>query len=114
MIPPQNLSPGPNPTSYSGASGDGEKLDRVLVRGRAVSVPTRTVPQFCEKYGLSDKIRERLTDAGFQTTGGIVEVSEMSLRRGGFKSGHIAEIKRALKEWLYNHGEPDAPPSNAR
>jgi hypothetical protein len=72
----------------------------VFVHGGGVRVPTLTVAEFCQKYHFGDKIRNLLDQQGFETAGAILEVSEMSLLEVGFKIGHIAEMKRALRQLL--------------
>ncbi|KAJ7744250.1 hypothetical protein DFH07DRAFT_777116 [Mycena maculata] len=82
----------------------------VSVQGSPVWVPTGTVSQFCHQYCLGEKIKTALEKEGFETAGALTEVSDTALLDVGLQNGHIAEIKRALKEFLYNHGEADTAP----
>ncbi|KAJ7726692.1 hypothetical protein DFH07DRAFT_946002 [Mycena maculata] len=67
-------------------------------------LPTLTVAEFGQRYQLSPTICLLLEDQGFATVGALFEVDERALRRAGLKPGHIAEIKRALKEFSREHG----------
>jgi hypothetical protein len=75
----------------------------VCVHGKTVEVPSVTVARFCRDFRLNDKIRDILNEAGFQTIGGLLEMSDAALEEIGLKTGHIAEIKRAAKEFLVNN-----------
>jgi hypothetical protein len=59
--------------------------------------------QFCREYQVSDKIRGRLEADGFETAKALFNVSENDLMADGYKRGHIAELKRALKEFVFKH-----------
>ncbi|KAJ6473843.1 hypothetical protein C8R45DRAFT_1217507 [Mycena sanguinolenta] len=72
----------------------------VSLDGKIISVPTLTVEEFCAKYGLDAKIKKLLQDAEFQSAGALLEVSEEDLKHAEFKLGQIAELKRALRDWL--------------
>ncbi|KAJ7726689.1 hypothetical protein DFH07DRAFT_782653 [Mycena maculata] len=63
-----------------------------------------TVADFGQRYRLSPTICRLLEDQGFETAGALFEVDDKTLRRAGLKPGHIAEIKRALKEFSWEHG----------
>ncbi|KAF8155028.1 hypothetical protein K438DRAFT_1863074 [Mycena galopus ATCC 62051] len=65
-----------------------------------------TVTEFCCKYNLSDNIRQRLEEEEFKTAGAVLEISETTLQTAGFKSGQIADLKRALKEFLITNVPP--------
>ncbi|KAJ7681378.1 hypothetical protein B0H17DRAFT_1333751, partial [Mycena rosella] len=86
-----------------GAGGVGQGLRSgaklVSIDGRA-EVPTLTVAEFCREYHVSDRIRFLLDRQGFETAGALLEVSDVYLLDEGFKGGQIAEMKRALKEFL--------------
>ncbi|KAJ7499609.1 hypothetical protein FB451DRAFT_41510 [Mycena latifolia] len=90
----------------NGGIGQGQKFGTrlVSVHGSTCDVPTLTVAEFCQECCLSDKIRNLLDKAGFETAGALLEVSDVSLLEDGFKRGQIAEMKRALKEFLSKHG----------
>ncbi|KAF8150308.1 hypothetical protein K438DRAFT_442351 [Mycena galopus ATCC 62051] len=59
-----------------------------------------SLSEFCRQYRVSDKIRRQLDKQGFETVGALLEVSDTSLRKAGLKSGQIAELKRALEEFV--------------
>ncbi|KAJ6537353.1 hypothetical protein DFH09DRAFT_1178029, partial [Mycena vulgaris] len=88
-----------------GGIGQGQKFGTKLVsvRGTVLDVPTLTVTDFCEEYCLSDRIRNLLDDQGFETVGSLLEVSDVSLLQDGFKKGQIAEMKRALRQFLFKY-----------
>ncbi|KAJ7499624.1 hypothetical protein FB451DRAFT_1358744 [Mycena latifolia] len=92
----------------NGGIGQGQTFGTRLVSvdGSAIVVPTLTLAEFCQEYRLSDKIRNLLDEAGFETAGALLEVSDVSLLEDGFKRGQIAEMRRALKEFLTNQGVP--------
>jgi hypothetical protein len=79
----------------------------VVIQGRRVSVPTYPLVTFAEAYNLSDTIRDRLIDEGFKTTGGLLEAYETSMVEVfKNKEGHVAEVKKALKQFLNDYGDP--------
>jgi len=79
--------------------GDEGAGDKVMVR-----VPSLSVQEFCRKYKVGDEIRGLLENEGFKTAGALLEVSDSDLKDAGFRSGHVAEVKRALKDWLFSQG----------
>jgi hypothetical protein len=81
----------------------------VLVQGKRMVVPTWTVLDFCQHYCLSRTIQDLLVAEGFENTGGLLEVSPTDLSEAKFKQGQIAEIKRALKDFLDENGIAIAP-----
>jgi hypothetical protein len=64
-----------------------------------------TLAEFCLKYQVSDTIRGLLEADGFETAGALLNVSEKDLKEDGFKRGHIAELKRALREFVHRGSE---------
>jgi hypothetical protein len=66
------------------------------------------VSELCQRKHLSKTILTQLEQEEFQTTAALFEVSDAALTDAGFKGGHIAEIKRALKDFLSEDGLPDA------
>ncbi|KAK7065060.1 hypothetical protein R3P38DRAFT_2827730 [Favolaschia claudopus] len=82
----------------------------VSVNGEPFYVPAMTVAEFCRIYKLSDSIRTRLEQEEFQTAGKLLEVSETTLQTAGFKSGQIADVKTALKEFLIANSSLAAAP----
>ncbi|KAJ7260865.1 hypothetical protein B0H12DRAFT_1106766 [Mycena haematopus] len=86
-----------------GGLGQGPKFSKQLVsgvEGKTYRVPTLSVGEFCRQYRVSEKIRKLLDEEGFETAASLFEVSDATLKDAGFKSGQIAELKRALKEFL--------------
>ncbi|KAF8155026.1 hypothetical protein K438DRAFT_1777908 [Mycena galopus ATCC 62051] len=86
-------------TSSAATAGDRQQASSTA---RPVALPVIPVAQFCREYNLSDNIRDHLEkgDPKLQTAGALLEVSETTLQQAGFKSGQIADLKRALKEFL--------------
>ncbi|KAF7338975.1 hypothetical protein MVEN_01973700 [Mycena venus] len=84
------------------AAGDSERSERhfVSINGKPFYVPVMTVDEFCRQYHLSENIRQRLEEEEFKTAGALLEVAETTLQGAGFKSGQIADLKKALKEFL--------------
>ncbi|KAJ7450548.1 hypothetical protein FB451DRAFT_1186658 [Mycena latifolia] len=82
--------------------GQGPKLGTKLVAvpEKAGGVPTLSVTQFCQDFHVSNKIRNLLVNQGFETAGALLEVSDISLLDVGLKVGQIAEMKRALTQFL--------------
>lgn len=69
--------------------------DQVVVR-----VPTLSLEEFSKKYALGDSVRKLLENQGFETAGALLEISDSDLESVDFKKGHIAELKRALRDFL--------------
>ncbi|KAK7007865.1 hypothetical protein R3P38DRAFT_1621920 [Favolaschia claudopus] len=86
----------------------------VSVNGKPFYVPAMTVAEFCQTYDLGENIRNRLEDEEFRTAGSLLEVSEATLQTAGFKSGQIADIKKALKEFLIAHSSLATPTKDIR
>lgn len=75
----------------------------VDIHGNRVWVPNWPLLRFCQEYKLHN-IYGLLDDEGFTTTAGLLEVSHTLLASAGFKQGQIAEIQRALKQFVHDHG----------
>jgi hypothetical protein len=73
---------------------------RIVVDEKIITVPTLSVVDFCRQYRLSDEIRRLLLEEKFETVGAVLEAPENNLEKAGFKQGQIAELKRALREFL--------------
>ncbi|KAJ7744242.1 hypothetical protein DFH07DRAFT_777107 [Mycena maculata] len=85
----------------SGGPGYGTTLVNPLwTFGKTDGVPPCLMAQFCRDYYLSDQIRTCLEEYGLGTTGALFEVDESELKAAGLKGGHIAEIRRALKQFV--------------
>jgi hypothetical protein len=72
----------------------------VLLEGQPVYLPILTIEQFCEKYRLNQAIRDTLHREGYETAGALVGESDDTLAKLGLKIGYLAELKRALREFL--------------
>jgi hypothetical protein len=85
-----------------GGLGQGQRFASKLmvIHGGPMNVPSLTVGAFCHAYRLSDRIRNLLDEQGFKTTAALLEITDDCLREVGFKVGQIAEIKRALRQFL--------------
>jgi hypothetical protein len=91
---------------------DGVGLNSVLQEFQSIEFVTDEVPKnstnpssmsievFCQTYKLSDKITKLLQKDGYETTSGLLYTSDEALLKADFKAGQIAELKRALKEFL--------------
>ncbi|KAJ7450005.1 hypothetical protein B0H11DRAFT_2289374 [Mycena galericulata] len=79
--------------------GESEK-QKISVDGKTISVPILKVAEFCQQYRLDDSIRKLLQNEKFETAGALLEADESSLEKTGLKQGQIAELKRALREFL--------------
>ncbi|KAJ7116283.1 hypothetical protein C8R43DRAFT_1137958 [Mycena crocata] len=75
----------------------------------AVYVPMLTVADFCKRYHLSTEISNILKNEGYQTAGALFEESDATLKDLGLKIGQVAELKRALKEFLSLEKSPVEP-----
>ncbi|KAF7331198.1 hypothetical protein MSAN_02438500 [Mycena sanguinolenta] len=96
-----------------GGVGQGATISMGLlsVEARMLSrwtrLPDLSVGHFCQEYHLSGKIRNLLHEYGFETAGAIFEVSDLDLKVAGFKSGQIAELRRALQVLMYKSQNND-------
>ncbi|KAF7357917.1 hypothetical protein MVEN_00838100 [Mycena venus] len=80
-----------------GATGQGTKFPRPLMS--VDQTARRRVPPFT-RLDITDGLRKVLEGQGFVTVGGLCEVSEDDLESVGLQVGHIAALKRALKDFL--------------
>ncbi|KAF8164256.1 hypothetical protein K438DRAFT_269125 [Mycena galopus ATCC 62051] len=74
---------------YGGDGGKGEGATQVT-----------TLLEFAREYQLGRKTIDALDKLGFESAGGVLKASEADLKDGGFHVGQIAELKRALEEWV--------------
>ncbi|KAF8130493.1 hypothetical protein K438DRAFT_2032204 [Mycena galopus ATCC 62051] len=91
------------------SSGLGEQ--KIVVDGKIITVPNLSVAEMCKQYRLSDEIRDLLLAEKFETAGAVLEAAEGNLEKAGFKQGQIAELKRALREFLSTKMVVTAAPS---
>ncbi|KAJ7717547.1 hypothetical protein B0H16DRAFT_1897914 [Mycena metata] len=102
------MAPSSDLSGKSGTLGEtenpGDTFEFVSVDGKLLRVLNLTVSAFCNKYEISLEIAESLHNADFRTAGALLEVSDTDLMAIKLKKGHIAELKRALKEFIYTGG----------
>ncbi|KAF8190232.1 hypothetical protein K438DRAFT_1831626 [Mycena galopus ATCC 62051] len=85
----------------AGGIGGGLKFSMPLVSlddARKASFPEMPTTEFCETYQLGDDIQKLLDAQGFDTADVLLYANEYDLTNAGFKVGHIAELKWALKK----------------
>ncbi|KAJ7809176.1 hypothetical protein B0H14DRAFT_2867494 [Mycena olivaceomarginata] len=56
------------------------------------------------EYTLGGNLQKLLQDQGFETVGGLLEANDTAFENAGFKFGHIAELKRALNDFVSKNG----------
>ncbi|KAJ6479093.1 hypothetical protein C8R45DRAFT_1156688 [Mycena sanguinolenta] len=67
-----------------------------------------TMDEFCRRYRLGAEIANLLRHHGFGSLGSFQFVTELDLRNAGFKVGHIAELKWALRKMVGERsGKPE-------
>ncbi|KAJ6479090.1 hypothetical protein C8R45DRAFT_1006583 [Mycena sanguinolenta] len=98
-----------------GGTGEGLKLGEPMVSIRdGAQVPglNVTMDEFCRRYCLGEEIAKLLRHHGFGSPRSFQEVEDLELHKAGFKVGHIAELKWALrktagKDLLVRSGKPE-------
>ncbi|KAK7055073.1 hypothetical protein R3P38DRAFT_1343205 [Favolaschia claudopus] len=75
---------------------------KLIDAAMGVRIPYLSVKDFCRSYGVSDTICKLLSDQGFETAGALWETDDRTLSDVGFKPGQIAELSRALKQFVAN------------
>ncbi|KAK7055071.1 hypothetical protein R3P38DRAFT_2844945 [Favolaschia claudopus] len=86
-----------------GGIGQGPRFSQKLMHTDAavrVRMPHLSVKDFCRSYGVSATICKLLSDQGFETAGSLLETDDYTLSDIGFKQGQIAELKRALGQFV--------------
>ncbi|KAJ6461672.1 hypothetical protein C8R45DRAFT_1080765 [Mycena sanguinolenta] len=68
-------------------------------------MPSFTLKQFCEKYGLNGEIKQRLENAEFKSLRALLEVSKEDLESIGFRPEHTEELKKLQ---IKNDADPEA------
>ncbi|KAF8187040.1 hypothetical protein K438DRAFT_1835518 [Mycena galopus ATCC 62051] len=71
-------------------------------------IPQLETDKFCEEYHLGDDMRKLFDEHGFDTINSLFVVNESQLKELGFKVGHIAELRWAVKKMLLVSGIPIA------
>ncbi|KAF7341649.1 hypothetical protein MSAN_02062700 [Mycena sanguinolenta] len=98
-----------------GGIGHGLKFGEPMVSirdGAQVQGLDESMDEFCRRYCLGEEISNRLRQNGFVSPGSFQYVTDLELHTDGFKVGHIAEIKWALrkmvgKDLLARSGKPE-------
>ncbi|KAF7358598.1 hypothetical protein MSAN_01198300 [Mycena sanguinolenta] len=98
-----------------GGIGHGMKFGEPLVSvqdGAQVQGLNESMDEFCRRYCLGEEIPDRLRQNGFVSLGSFQYVTDLELHTDGFKVGHIAEVKWALrkmvgKDLLVRSGKPE-------
>ncbi|KAK7018578.1 hypothetical protein R3P38DRAFT_2983336 [Favolaschia claudopus] len=83
-----------------------EEMDEEMLRGLLL-LRTFTITEFCAQGHLSDTIRKLLEDNAIEPRT-LLEVYEDELRGVGFKVGHIAELRRAVKDLIFSTADAGA------
>jgi hypothetical protein len=63
-------------------------------------LPDLSPAEFCQEYRLSNDIRDLLIKHGYDPIGSLLDVKESELKSLGFKIGHNAELRWALKKMM--------------
>ncbi|KAF7291711.1 hypothetical protein HMN09_01262700 [Mycena chlorophos] len=88
----------------SGGVGEASRLThRILTlagRDSTVTLQRLSIEDLCSQYCLSPAIQKIFEAEDYMTASALLEVSEQELQDMKFKRGQIAEIKRALREYL--------------
>ncbi|KAF8146811.1 hypothetical protein K438DRAFT_1868630 [Mycena galopus ATCC 62051] len=86
-----------------GGVGEGNKFGKRLIPSVNGKVPYLRLVDFCEQYGLEDEIREPLLRHGYVSVKGLLDVTNTTLEKIGFRHGDIAELTSALEEFVAKH-----------
>ncbi|KAJ6604186.1 hypothetical protein DFH09DRAFT_1121915 [Mycena vulgaris] len=63
-------------------------------------LPDLSPAEFCQEYRLCTDIRDLLIKYGYDSIGSLLDVKESELKSLGFKIGHNAELRWALKKMM--------------
>lgn len=58
-----------------------------------------TIEEFCRLYALTEKVKNLLEEEGYDRTSSLEFASVAKLEAAGFRSGHIAALKVATRNW---------------
>ncbi|KAJ7894329.1 hypothetical protein B0H14DRAFT_2683988, partial [Mycena olivaceomarginata] len=78
----------------------GPRISHPLLAIDGNRLPPLTLAKFCQEYTLSGNLQKLLQDQGFETVGGLLEANDTDFENAGFKFGHIAELTRALNDFV--------------
>ncbi|KAJ7436841.1 hypothetical protein FB451DRAFT_186608 [Mycena latifolia] len=88
----------------TGGAGCANKLaSPIWSGGNTDGLSVLTVAQFCEDNQLNGEICTLLEGCGFRTSEDLFKALDGDLEKAGFKLGHIAELKRALRQFVVKH-----------
>ncbi|KAJ7608424.1 hypothetical protein FB45DRAFT_1067511 [Roridomyces roridus] len=90
---------GPNKGGIGGM-GQATQLGSRLLPASYRGLPSLPIVEFGLAYDLDEDILERLREQGFKMSGALYGLKDDDLMRVGFKVGHVAEMKRALREFV--------------
>ncbi|KAJ6479085.1 hypothetical protein C8R45DRAFT_358678 [Mycena sanguinolenta] len=105
----------PGGTGGKGGTGHGLKLGEPMVsirEGAQVPGLDMAMDKFCRRHCLGEEIPDLLRQKRFRSPGDLQYVEDLVLLEDGFKVGHIAELKWALrrtvgKDLLVRSGRPE-------
>jgi hypothetical protein len=86
-----------------GKGGTPEIKENEWSFGDTTGVPIVKLDDFCRDYVLDNTTRTALRDYGIGTANGLFELQNddlENLKKAGLKRGHIAELRRALKQLM--------------
>ncbi|KAJ7456822.1 hypothetical protein B0H11DRAFT_1925635 [Mycena galericulata] len=86
-----------------GGTGEGPRIPQRLISiksGSEDKIPelNMEIEDFSKKYCLGTSLSDLLKNKGFEMPCALLEVNDTDLSRAGFKVGHIAELRWALKK----------------
>nr|GAT50621.1 predicted protein [Mycena chlorophos] len=88
----------------TGGLGEATRLNHMIImlgsKNRTVVLPPLSVADFCKKYRLSPAIQKILEEEEYAFASSLLELSDEDLKDLKLKRGQIAEVKRALREYL--------------
>ncbi|KAJ7814820.1 hypothetical protein B0H14DRAFT_2603865 [Mycena olivaceomarginata] len=87
-----------------GGTGQGPRISHPLLAIDGNGLPPLTLAKFCQEYTLGGNLQKLLQDQGFEMVGGLLEANDTAFENTGFKFGHIAELKRALNDFVSKNG----------
>ncbi|KAJ7852172.1 hypothetical protein B0H14DRAFT_2760221 [Mycena olivaceomarginata] len=66
----------------------------------SIPIQRKSLSEFCREYQISDIIMDSLFDYGLQSANGLFYLNIRDLEDAGLKRGHIAELQRAMGEFV--------------
>ncbi|KAJ7608410.1 hypothetical protein FB45DRAFT_1067497 [Roridomyces roridus] len=90
---------GPNKGGIDG-EGQATQFGSRLLPASCKGLPSLPMVEFCLAYDLDEDVLKRLREQGFKMSGALYGLKDEDLMKVGFKLGHVAEVKRALREFV--------------